>query len=194
MEPHREASYPLLPIEPSSPVLPTSELSPRVPSESSPEPSPNVPSNLQQPSHSASPPSPPQRSPLPIIWHRSQVNRKLTKTEKEKIRGDKLKEGNEGVDATTPCKRCSKLGKTCRVARDPSKFNTYKCGECIKGKCTCTFNIENPGIDYGSHHKTKNQAKEQLKRRARLQALATKRKNSDDTEDQDILSAAEVFD
>ncbi|KAI0532086.1 hypothetical protein GGR58DRAFT_507794 [Xylaria digitata] len=136
-------------------------------------------------------PSPAHRTPLLPIPPRPAG--KKTKTEHEKRRGESLHLGGKGVQATRPCQRCTRLKKTCWVARSPSEFNSFKCGRCIGGKIQCSLSHSNPGIDYEPEVLESNLKREvgkkaarekasntrEVKQNARILMLMTTRKTSD---------------
>ncbi|KAI1341070.1 hypothetical protein F5Y15DRAFT_414192 [Xylariaceae sp. FL0016] len=99
-----------------------------------------------------------------------------SKTTHERAKGQGLN-GEKGVPANQPCARCSGRQRECRVAKDPREFNSFKCGNCISGKNSCSFNYENPGHDYSLELMSAMQEGCRRKKTGREQARQTLRSN-----------------
>ncbi|KAI0505892.1 hypothetical protein F5B22DRAFT_660930 [Xylaria bambusicola] len=95
-------------------------------------------------------PSPAVLTPaLSLLERRKRRNRQ--KTEQEKQKGDQLNDDTIGIVADHPCENCRKardVNCKCMVARNPKKFNSWKCGNCLRSKRKCSFNVDNPGVEY----------------------------------------------
>ncbi|KAI1423506.1 hypothetical protein F5Y12DRAFT_798338 [Xylaria sp. FL1777] len=147
-----------LPSQLTSPSLPqvSPQLSPQIPQ---PPQSPQLP-DLPKPKRRRVPlptlPSatvasrPPKRrvsrpSPKPVL---SREEKQKRKTAREKDKGRSLDDPEKGVQATQRCAHCKDRHLQCRVALDPVKFKSWKCGSCIASKIKCSFSIENPGCKF----------------------------------------------
>ncbi|KAI1193313.1 hypothetical protein F5X97DRAFT_328681 [Nemania serpens] len=132
------------------------------------------------------PPSPPRPSPQP---RRPRQRDHKAKTQHEKSRGKELETKFSGVDARSPCACCrrrldawAKKGgdesskPRCRVARDPDKFNSYKCGYCIGSKGKCSFSVNNPGVNFEPEKLDDTLQRETAKRASREKAQETTRR------------------
>ncbi|KAK5635381.1 hypothetical protein RRF57_011093 [Xylaria bambusicola] len=103
--------------------------------------------------------------------------RNRQKTAHEKQQGDKLKDDTIGIEADQPCDNCRKArGNSCpcRVARDPEKFNSWKCGHCIATKRKCSFSPDSPGVIFGPMTR-EGARKEDRKRKANERRCETRR-------------------
>ncbi|KAI0888379.1 uncharacterized protein GGS22DRAFT_185756 [Annulohypoxylon maeteangense] len=98
-----------------------------------------------------------------------------TKSSKEKMKGQALFEDGVGQKAHVPCAHCIKNPDGCRVATSDhvKSYNTLKCAKCISQKLKCSFNIDNPGIDYPSDVLAEIRGKEKNKLAGREKALGT---------------------
>ncbi|KAI3333698.1 hypothetical protein F4824DRAFT_512854 [Ustulina deusta] len=114
--------------------------------------SPTLSQSSQSPKTSARVPLPvlqklvlPPEDPLQLL---ARAAKQRLKTEKEKAKGESLKDPAIGVQAVKRCTRCADTHNRCLVARDPLKFGSFKCGHCISSKQKCSFSVENPGVPY----------------------------------------------
>lgn len=67
------------------------------------------------------------------------------KRTREREKGKGINE--EGHMAMTPCDKCAASRNHCMVPRDPKRWATFKCGNCIKGQMGCSLSARNPGRD-----------------------------------------------
>lgn len=102
-----------------------------------------------------------------------------TRTNFERLRGERLKDDSIGRKADNPCKNCRKDPGRCRVPIDPEKFNSFKCGHCIGIKLGCSFDINTPGIDYPPETIARMREADQRKQAGRQKAKETRRKNKE---------------
>ncbi|GAW24800.1 hypothetical protein ANO14919_143940 [Xylariales sp. No.14919] len=134
----------------------------------------------------------PKRTALPTL-PRSHQPRPTKKVCLEKQRGEKLDTDGLGVDATRPCTRCHKSGRTCRVARDPISYNSFKCGACISTKCSCSFSINNPGADYTRETLDTARQREEQKAVSRQRAMDARNKKKEEEVAEERLEIARIL-
>ncbi|KAI8625977.1 hypothetical protein F5Y19DRAFT_448526 [Xylariaceae sp. FL1651] len=119
-------------------------------------------------------------------------NKQKAKTHHEKSRGRELDDDTKGTDAEHRCgpcqdkhdkwsnRKCKGAAPTlCRVALDPKKFDSYKCGNCISGKVKCTFSAAHPGASYSTEIQEAGRQREESKQAGRDKARATNRKKAE---------------
>ncbi|KAI0898993.1 hypothetical protein F4806DRAFT_506836 [Annulohypoxylon nitens] len=105
-----------------------------------------------------------------------QPQKKLSnKTLKERARGAALLKDGVGEKARVPCAHCLKNPDGCRVPSSShvKEYNSLKCAKCISQKLSCSFNIDNPGIEYPREVLSGIKKNEMNKRAAREKAKKT---------------------
>ncbi|KAI0139120.1 hypothetical protein F4776DRAFT_618171 [Hypoxylon sp. NC0597] len=95
------------------------------------------------------------------------------KTTYEQSRGQQLRNKGIGRRARAPCNHCVNKPGRCCVAIDPQSFDSFKCAYCISNKVSCSFNFENPGLEYPPEMMSQIHEKEKMKKAGRVKAKQT---------------------
>ncbi|OTA59636.1 hypothetical protein K449DRAFT_397256 [Hypoxylon sp. EC38] len=112
-------------------------------------------------------------SVVPTSSNSSESTGLSKKTTYEKNRGQQLRDKKIGGRAIFPCNHCVNKPHRCCVAIDPQSFDSFKCAYCISNKVSCSFNFENPGLEYPPEMMNQIQEKEQMKKAGRAKAKET---------------------